>query len=85
MVCVMDATQAWRVGLTQSSCVTRTAPGNSWVHRLCQWPGGESRQPGMMMIGTMVGCCSAASKLKEIGLCASMLKTQTTDFLFVYI
>ena len=57
MVCRIEATQAARLGVIQSSCVTRTAPARRSAHRLCQWPGPESRQPGTM---TMEGLMDKA-------------------------
>ena len=50
MVFAIDATQALRAGVIQSSWRTRTAPGSRLAHRLCQWPAPESRQPGTMMM-----------------------------------
>ena len=47
----VNAIKAVRTGVIQSSWTTRTAPGKASAHRLCQWPGPESRQPGTMTMG----------------------------------
>ena len=54
------------VGVIQSSCTTRRAWGRRSAHRLCQWPGPESRQPGTMMmeVVAVTGWHSASQSLK---------------------
>ena len=45
-------------GENQSACSTRRAPGTRSTHKLCQWPGPESRQPGTMTTARAPACVS---------------------------